>query len=93
MNKILNFFVKSHAQNPRLFYVDMAGTISVLIASFTLSLNADNPDMRYIYPFFFIGTMCGMYTNYHRVLVFPLILMCVFCLNNIFGYGVASGWW
>ena len=93
MNKVIDFFKRSHAMNPTLFYIEMASAISVLIASFTLSFNAADPDMRYIYPFFFFGTACGLYTNYKRNLAFPLLLMMVFFCNNIFGFGVAWGFW
>jgi len=93
MRSVIDFFKRSHALNPRLFYIEMASAVSVLIASFMLSINAADPDMRWIYPFFFFGTACGLYTNYKRNLAFPLVLMTVFFFNNIYGNGVAWGWW
>ena len=64
-----------------------------IIAGMTLALNANNPDMRIIYPFFIVGCMMAMFTYSRRQLIWPVILVTYYFFVNIFGFGRALGWW
>ena len=63
-----------------------------IIASMTLALNAADPDMRIVYPFFLIGSGLAIYTFHRRNLVWPTILVSYFFCANILGFSVAMGW-
>jgi hypothetical protein len=58
-----------------------------------LAFTADSPDMALIYPGFFVGSITGAIGYYRRGLGFPLMLTSYFACVNVFGYGVAKGWW
>ena len=63
-----------------------------IIASMTLALNAADPDMRIVYPFFLIGSGLAIYTFHRRKLVWPTILVSYFFCANILGFSVAMRW-
>jgi len=70
----------------------MVSTLVNIIASMTLALNAADPDMRIVYPFFLIGSGLAMFTFYRRKLVWPTMLVSYFFCANILGFGIAMGY-
>lgn len=62
-------------------------------ASTMLAMNADEPDMRMIYPGFFVGSVTAVYGYYRRTLAWPMLLTSYFTVANILGFGVAMGYW
>ena len=48
MNAIKDFWLSSYQSDKVAFYYEMASFIFILVASMTMALTADNPDMRYI---------------------------------------------
>ena len=93
MNKIKNFWVNSYLSDKVAFYFELVSFIFTVGASMTLALTADQPDMRIVYPGFFIGSLTATYAHYRRELAWPMILVGYFSIMNVFGFGVANGWW
>ena len=58
-----------------------------------MAMNADNPDMRYIYPGFFIGSVAQIYASWRRGAAWIMLLTSYFACVNVFGFGRAMGWW
>ena len=93
MNKIKQFWSSSYQSDKVAFYFELASFIFTVGASMTLALTADQPDMRIVYPGFFIGSLTATYAHYRRELAWPMILVGYFSIMNVFGFGVANGWW
>ena len=93
MNKIKKFWLQSYRSDKIAFYFELVSFIFTVGASMTLALTADQPDMRIVYPGFFIGSLTATYAHYRRELAWPMILVCYFSIMNVFGFGVANGWW
>ena len=91
-NKVISYFTQSYKQDKLCFWLEMISTFVNIIASLTLALNAANPDMRIVYPFFLIGSGLAIYTFYRRKLVWPTMLVSYFFCANILGFSVAMGW-
>jgi hypothetical protein len=92
-NKIVAYFKESYQQDKLCFWLEMVSTLVNIIASMTLALNAADPDMRIVYPFFLIGSGLAMFTFYRRKLVWPTMLVSYFFCANILGFGIAMGYW
>jgi hypothetical protein len=93
MNKIKKFWSQSYHSDKIAFYFELVSFIFTVGASMTLALTADQPDMRIVYPGFFIGSLTATYAHYRRELAWPMILVGYFSIMNVFGFGVANGWW
>jgi hypothetical protein len=93
MNKIKKFWLQSYHSDKIAFYFELISFIFTVGASMTLALTADQPDMRIVYPGFFIGSLTATYAHYRRELAWPMILVGYFSIMNVFGFGVANGWW
>ena len=93
MQKIKNFWLNSYHTDPIAFYFELISFVFTVGASLTLAFTADAPDMRYIYPGFFIGSLTAVYGYYRRTLAWPMLLTGYFAVVNVFGFGVAIRWW
>ena len=93
MNKIKKFWLQSYRSDKIAFSFELVSFIFTVGASMTLALTADQPDMRIVYPGFFIGSLTATYAHYRRELAWPMILVGYFSIMNVFGFGVANGWW
>ena len=93
MNKIKKFWLQSYRSDKIAFYFELVSFIFTVGASMTLALTADQTDMRIVYPGFFIGRLTATYAHYRRELAWPMILVGYFSIMNVFGFGVANGWW
>ena len=93
MNKIIEFWRSSYDSDRIAFYLELSSFIFTVGASLTLALTADEPDMRLVYPFFLIGSVTGLLGYIRRKLAWPMMLTAWFVLVNIFGFGVAMGWY
>jgi hypothetical protein len=92
-NRIVEFWKSSYHSDKVAFYFELVSFIFTVGASMTLALTADNPDMRIVYPGFFIGSITAFYAHYRRKLAWPTMLVGYFAIVNVFGLGVANGWW
>lgn len=93
MNNVKQFWKKSYRSDPIAFGAELTSFVFTVAASLYLAVTADAPDMRYVYPGFMIGAVAGAYGYLRRGLAWPLMLTSYFTLVNIFGFGVAIGWW
>jgi len=92
MDPIRKFFKSSYDSDKIAFAFEMISTVFTIAASLTLALNADSPDMRYVYPGFFIGSCTAVYAYYRRTLAWPLVLTSYFACVNVLGFSRAMGW-
>lgn len=92
MQKIIDFFRHSYHSDKIAFGFEIFSTVITIAASLTLALNANSPDMRIVYPGFFIGSCTAVYAYYRRKLAWPLILTGYFACVNVFGFSRAMGW-
>ena len=92
MNKIIDFFKHSYHSDKVAFAFEIFSTVVTIAASLTLALNANSPDMRIVYPGFFLGSCTAVYAYYRRKLAWPLILTGYFACVNVFGFGRAMSW-
>lgn len=93
MNKIKEFWKSSYNSDPKAFMLEMVSFFVTVIASMMLAINAQNPDMTIVYPFFFIGSVTAIWAYHRRKLVWPYMLTIYFAIINVFGFGVAMGWY
>ena len=93
INKIKNFWLHSYETDKTAFYFELISFVFTVGASLTLALTADAPDMTIVYPFFFLGSQTAVYAYYRRKLAWPMMLTTYFGFVNVFGFGVAIGWW
>jgi hypothetical protein len=93
LNKIKAFWLHSYETDRIAFAFELVSFIFTVAASASLALTADAPDMRIVYPFFFIGSVTGVLGYYRRKLAWPMALTSWFVFVNVLGFGVAMQWW
>ena len=93
MQKTKQFWINSYASDKTAFYFELVSFIFTVGASLTLAVNAYDPDMSIVYPFFFIGSTTQCYAAYRRGAAWVMMLTFYFSLVNVFGYGIAVSWW
>ena len=93
MQKIKQFWINSFVSDKTAFYFELISFIFTVGASLTLAVNAYDPDMSIVYPFFFIGSTTQCYAAYRRGAAWVMMLTFYFSLVNVFGYGIAVSWW
>lgn len=90
---VKEFWVNSYHSDKVAFTYELLSFIFTVGASLTLAFTAAEPDMRYIYPWFFLGSIFGVLGYIRRKLAWPLLLTAYFAVVNVFGFGVAMFWW
>ena len=93
MENVKQFWKKSYTSDPVAFGAELTSFVFTVAASLYLAITADAPDMRYVYPGFFVGSVTAVYAYYRRKLAWPMMLTTYFGFVNVFGFGVAIGWW
>ena len=93
MNKVIEFWLNSYHSDKTSFYLELISFVFTVGASLTLALNADAPDMRIVYPGFFIGSLTAVFAYKRRQLVWPFLLTMYFAFVNVLGFGKAMGYW
>ena len=93
MKKVIDFWRSSYESDKVAFYLELSSFIFTVGASATLAFTAAAPDMRIVYPFFLLGSVTGLLGYIRRKLAWPMMLTGWFVLVNIFGLGVAMGWY
>jgi hypothetical protein len=93
IEKIKNFWRHSYESDRVAFYFELVSFVFTVGASLTLAITAAAPNMSIVYPGFFIGSVTAVYGYYRRQLAWPLMLTAYFAVVNVFGFGVAMGWW
>ena len=87
------FWIRSYRTDKVAFSFEMVSFIFTVAASLTLALTARDPNMLHIYPLFFIGSSTQCYAAYRRGAAWVCLLTLYFAVINVFGYGVAAGWY
>lgn len=93
MQNVKEFWLQSYRSDKTAFYFELVSFVFTVAASLYLAINADNPDMRYVYPGFFIGATTQVYASWRRGAAWIMLLTFYFSLVNVFGFGRAVGWW
>lgn len=93
MTNIKDFWVSSYRSDRVAFSFELVSFVFTVAASLYLAVNADNPDMRYVYPGFFLGAVTQVYASYRRGAAWIMLLTFYFSCVNIFGFGRAIGYW
>lgn len=93
MQKVKDFWLNSYHSDRIAFYFELISFIFTVGASLTLAITARDPNMLYVYPGFFIGSTTQAYAAYRRGAAWVMLLTIYFSFVNVFGYGVAIGWW
>lgn len=93
MQKVKDFLLQSYHSDHVAFYNEFISFLFTVGASLTLALSADAPDMRIVYPGFFVGSVFGTYAYYRRGLAWPMLLTKYFMVVNVIGFGRAMLWW
>lgn len=89
MEKIKRFWIDSYKSDTTAFGFELVSFIFTIIASLTLALNAQDPNMVIIYPFFFVGSVTQCYASVRRGSAWVMLLTGYFACINIFGFFVA----
>ena len=93
MQRIKDFWINSYKSDKVAFAFELVSFIFTVGASLTLAMTAKNPNMLIVYPGFFVGSLTQVYASYRRGAAWVMLLTGYFACVNVFGYGVASGWW
>jgi len=93
VNKVKDFWISSYRTDSIAFYFELISFVFTVAASLTLAINADNPNMLLVYPGFFVGSITQVYARWRRGAAWIMLLTSYFAAVNVFGFGVASGWW
>ena len=93
MKRVKEFWIQSYTSDRTAFVYELISFVFVVSASLYMAMNADNPDMRYIYPGFFIGSVTQIYASWRRGAAWIMLLTSYFACVNVFGFGRAMGWW
>lgn len=90
---VLDFWFNSYNSDKTAFFFELVSFVFTVGASLTLAINADNPNMLIVYPGFFVGSVTQCYAAYRRGAAWVMLLTFYFAIVNVFGYGVAAGYW
>ena len=93
MRKIVDFWLQSYRSDPTAFFFEMISFIFTVSASLYLAMNAKSPNMLFVYPGFFLGSITQLYASYRRRAAWIMLITFYFAIINVFGFGVASSWW
>lgn len=93
MQTIKNFWLQSYHSDQIAFGFELVSFIFTVAASLYLAIHADNPDMRYVYPGFFVGAVTQVYASWRRGAAWIMLLTAYFACVNVFGFGRALSWW
>ncbi len=93
MQKIKDFWSASFHSDRLAFAFEMISFMFTVAASLYLAVHAADPDMRLVYPGFFVGSITQMYASYRRGSAWIMLLTMYFAVINVFGFGRAMLWW
>ena len=93
MQKVKDFWINSYKSDKIAFSFELVSFIFTVGASMTLAFNARDPNMLIVYPGFFVGSVTQVYASWRRGAAWIMLLTGYFACVNVFGFGVAAGWW
>lgn len=86
MQRINDWIMQSYHTDRQAFYLECISALFNIAASLALAITAVSPDLRWIYPAYFIGSVTMAIACQRRQLAWPLLLMVYFCGVNILGW-------
>ena len=90
---VLDFWLNSYNSDKVAFVFELISFVFTVGASLTLAINAKDPNMLIVYPGFFVGSVTQVYASWRRGAAWIMLLTGYFACVNVFGFGVAIGWW
>ena len=93
MQKIKNFWINSYQSDKIAFVFELISFLFTVGASMTLAITARDPNMLIVYPGFFVGSVTQCYAAYRRGAAWVMLLTFYFSIVNVFGFGIAAGWY
>ena len=93
MQRIRDFWSASFRSDPRAFVLEMVSFVFTVLGSMILAITAANPDLRWIYPLFFVGSVTQCWASWRRGSAWIMLLTFYFAIINLYGFGRASVWW
>jgi hypothetical protein len=93
LQRIKDFWINSYRSDKTAFVFELISFIFTVGASLTLAITARDPNMMYVYPGFFVGSITQAYAAYRRGAAWVMLLTIYFSCVNIFGFGIAAGWY
>ena len=85
LHKIKEYWVSSYIQNPVVFWIEMAATISVIIGSFLIAYTVLELDPITFIPFYLIGSICSLIAAIIRKAVWVIVMTTWFTVMNVAG--------
>lgn len=82
---IIENWRKDLRENPVIFWVEMFGTLFLMLAGGTLALTAPNPNLLVVYSFYLTGSSSLMVSSYMRSNGFWVFLNLFFWCVDIVG--------
>ena len=93
MQKIKDFWINSYKSDKIAFSFELVSFIFTVGASMTRAITAKEPNMLLVYPAVFVGSTTQCYASYRRGAAWVMLITGWFVCVNVFGYGVAAGWY
>jgi len=93
MESVKHFITSSYHSDKLAFVLETVSLVFTVVASVYVAIVAGDPDLRYAYPLFLVGSISGTIAFYRRQLIMPLTLNKIFTIINIVGLGRAMAWW
>jgi len=91
--QIIEFWKKSYHSDKTAFGLELISFVFTVAASLYLAIHAADPDMRFVYPGFFVGAITQCYAALRRGAAWVMLLTFYFAIVNVFGFGRAMGYW
>ena len=85
LDKILNQWATDWRFNPLLFWLELVGTFSSIMASVLISLWPGSINLFYVFVCWMIGSVSLTVSAYIRATGWPMILMIVYTFFNLIG--------
>jgi hypothetical protein len=83
IDRIRDFWIESFKSDKIAFGFELVSFVFTVAASLTLALNARDPNMLIIYPFFFIGSVTQCYAAVRRGAAWVMLLTGYFAVVNV----------
>ena len=85
LERIKHYWISSYIQNPLVFWIEMAATISVVIGSFLIAYTVLELDPITFIPFYLVGSICSLIAAIIRKAVWVIVMTTWFTVMNVAG--------
>jgi hypothetical protein len=84
-DRLFDQWKKDWRENRRLFWLEMTGTLSSIVASVLVSFWAGRMDLFWVFLFWLIGSLSLALAAYIRSTAWPMLLMVIYTIFNVIG--------